>query len=389
MINVLYISPSVPVSKSPHAGGQAAHYYINKLNLNPNINLKVICYVIGNEADLLPSLQNENLDSKYYIIQKKSLFSKIKNKFNYTTYGFIANDAVSGVVDKARDFLNEGFVPDVVLFDWEQTSFMLPVLKTIFRDAKYIVIEQDVKSQSLYRFYKNSRNPALFFYNLFLYKRLLAAERHYFSQLDEIVVFNKKDKVLVEKLEAGNENIRIISPYYYDYSDIPILKQKENFVVFFGFLKRLENKEAVEWFVKEVMPHIFNLKFIVIGGGVSMQLKQLASDRVIFTDFIEIEKVKKIFSKALCMVVPLKHGAGIKIKVLEGMSAGLPVLTNDIGIEGINAIHGESYLHCNTPSDYVSSIRKLVDDKQLGMEIGNAARAHLKKYFDYQHDNYI
>ena len=64
MKNILYIAPTVPVSTCPHAGGQLAHYFINKLNKNPDINLKMICYVQDYEKSLLPQLEKDGFDAR-------------------------------------------------------------------------------------------------------------------------------------------------------------------------------------------------------------------------------------------------------------------------------------------------------------------------------------
>lgn len=60
-------------------------------------------------------------------------------------------------------------------------------------------------------------------------------------------------------------------------------------------------------------------------------------------------------------------GAGAKIKVLESLSAGIPVLTNAVGIEGIQAKDGEEFFHCVTEEDYEKCIRRILDG-EIDME---------------------
>lgn len=61
----------------------------------------------------------------------------------------------------------------------------------------------------------------------------------------------------------------------------------------------------------------------------------------------------------MCFVSPLLSGAGIKVKVIEALSAGIPVLTNLIGIEGINAVNNREYIYCESAEQYADSIIKL------------------------------
>ena len=72
-------------------------------------------------------------------------------------------------------------------------------------------------------------------------------------------------------------------------------------------------------------------------------------DVITVTGFVK--EISKYFEQSLCLVAPLVLGAGIKIKVLEAMSAGLPVLTNQIGIEGIPAQNGIHYYYCERPQE--------------------------------------
>lgn len=65
----------------------------------------------------------------------------------------------------------------------------------------------------------------------------------------------------------------------------------------------------------------------------------------------------------MCMVAPLVLGAGIKVKIIEALSSGIPVLTNEIGIEGIHAETGRDYLLCRTPEEYAEAIQKAANGK--------------------------
>ena len=65
----------------------------------------------------------------------------------------------------------------------------------------------------------------------------------------------------------------------------------------------------------------------------------------------------------MCFVAPLNLGAGIKVKVIEAMYTGITVLTNKIGIEGINAEAGVDYYHCENAEEYAETIRKIYNDE--------------------------
>ncbi len=82
------------------------------------------------------------------------------------------------------------------------------------------------------------------------------------------------------------------------------------------------------------------------------------------------------------MVVPLLYGSGIKTKVLSALSCGLPVLSNSIGIEGINVNSNSEYIHCENTNDFVEGIIRLYNNKDLYLKICKKSRDYMKYSYD-------
>lgn len=385
--NVLYISPTVPCSSIPHAGGQVAFYYLNKLRNRKDIRLKVISCPPKYETQYIHEAISF-FDIQIIVRNDQTFIQKLMNKVNVTTLGFIPNNTYNELKKYIYMLNKSGYVPDFVIFDWEQMCYMFDYIKNIWSSTFFLVIEQDVLSQSLQRFFRTEKNVVKKLYKFINYIRCINKEREKFLQLDEIVVISEKDKLLVQSI-CSKARVRVISPYYHDYSGVSLCSQSIDMIIFYGFLAREENREAVEWFIKSVMPRLNSkIQFVVIGDGVG-DLEKYAGEKIFFTGFLSIEEIANLFSRALCMVVPLFHGAGVKIKVLEAMSAGLPVLTNEIGIEGISARNGLEYIHCEYEEDYVQNISCLSNNTVLRNHIGKNARDMLKKKFNYKECEYI
>ena len=121
-----------------------------------------------------------------------------------------------------------------------------------------------------------------------------------------------------------------------------------------------------------------DIRLIVLGGNPSIDLRQMECERILVTGFVD--SIAPFFQNAMCFIAPLILGAGIKVKVLEAISAGVPVLTNNIGIEGIFAKDQTEYFHCETPGDYENIIRKLVSDRINLRQIEDNDRAFIEKY---------
>lgn len=153
--------------------------------------------------------------------------------------------------------------------------------------------------------------------------------------------------------------------------------------MFFGAMFRPENYESCIWFIENVFNKILEVdksfKFFIVGGNPNKKLYKYSNENIIITGFVD--DVREYFNKSLCMVVPLLSGAGIKIKVLEGMSAGLPILTNEIGIEGIPASNND-FIYCNNPDEYFEGIFSLKNDINKAKNIGDSAKEFIKENFN-------
>jgi len=152
---------------------------------------------------------------------------------------------------------------------------------------------------------------------------------------------------------------------------------------------RHENQEAVIWFLKNVWINLDQyyhgkLKFYIIGGGCTSRFKSLVDKypNTIITGFVD--DPSEHFSKAYAMIVPLHKGAGIKIKCLEAMLAGMPLITNTIGIEGINAIKDRDYLHAESENEFKEKVIECINSQELRDTLGKNAKLFIQQNFNLE-----
>ena len=80
-------------------------------------------------------------------------------------------------------------------------------------------------------------------------------------------------------------------------------------------------------------------------------------------------------------VVPLRLGAGVKIKVLESLGAGLPVVTTDVGAEGIMAENGNDFIVENDPKVFATKVNELISNKEKREIMSIYAKRVIKKNY--------
>jgi glycosyltransferase involved in cell wall biosynthesis len=204
---------------------------------------------------------------------------------------------------------------------------------------------------------------------------------------DTVVVNNPKDLNMIKK-DGITVPIMILAPYYQSMlASSRTFKMGDNRdIIFYGAMDRVENWKSAIWFIEKVLPLLsdLNVNFKVIGGNPNAKLRSYESENIHILGFVD--DLKKEFASSMCMVAPLVLGAGIKVKVLEGLSAGIPVLTNQIGIEGIPAIDGKDFFLCEAPRDYAASIKKIIDGKVDIEQMEKAEKKLIKETYNLNND---
>ena len=155
---------------------------------------------------------------------------------------------------------------------------------------------------------------------------------------------------------------------------------------FLGTMGYAPNIEAVEWLytevfvpLREIVP---DLTLVVIGRYPSRSILELGKlPGVIVTG--EVEDIWE-YAKAIdVFLFPLLRGAGLKNKILEAMYAGRPVITTEIGNEGIDAVSGENIVIGQTKEDFQRETIKLLDSPEERARLGNAANGFVLQKFSW------
>ena len=307
----------------------------------------------------------------------------VETKLNpFNRYGGLTRNTIEIQVRyQLKRLKNTGYKPEIIILEWTQISLLLPRIRDVYPDSKYVVIEEDVAFQGLLRKYKISGSN----FDKRRANNEKNAEIEVLNNADLIVVNNNKDAMLINDEDISTEVI-CCSPFYHQYFEIENDASSSKEIIFFGAMSRVENQDAALWFLNNVMPIIepLGFRFTVIGNKPPRGLTELQTNSFTCTGFVK--SIEPFMTNSLCMVVPLNLGAGIKIKVLEAMSAGIPVLTNSIGIEGIPAKAMTEYLHCETPDEYVETICDLYSSPKMRRKISALSKSFIRKHFSFEDD---
>jgi glycosyltransferase involved in cell wall biosynthesis len=84
------------------------------------------------------------------------------------------------------------------------------------------------------------------------------------------------------------------------------------------------------------------------------------------------------------MVVPVRAGGGMRVRILEAFARGMPVVTTTIGIEGIEASPGEEVIIKDVPSEFAEAVVNLINDRGLQEKLSRKGRLLAETQYDWQ-----
>ena len=142
-------------------------------------------------------------------------------------------------------------------------------------------------------------------------------------------------------------------------------------IVFVGGYQHTPNVDAVQHFVKGIMPllreQLPGVRFYAVGSKPPEEIKALACEDIIITGFVE--DLNPLLDKMRVSVAPLRYGAGIKGKIGIAMAAGLPVVATPMAAEGMSLTDGENILVADGTDAFVNAVVRIYRDEALWRSI--------------------
>ncbi|MBW1947332.1 MAG: glycosyltransferase, partial [Deltaproteobacteria bacterium] len=165
-------------------------------------------------------------------------------------------------------------------------------------------------------------------------------------------------------------------------NDVPPFSERKD-LMFIGGYEHRPNEDAMVYFVEDIFPlirkEIPGIRLFVVGNKPSERVLGLASDNVEVTGYVK--DVSPYFKQSRLFVSPLRYGAGMKGKIGQSMSFGLPVVTTEVGAEGIGLKDGETALIADTVDDFSQAVIQLYNDEVLWSTISGNGLSHIDKNY--------
>jgi O-antigen biosynthesis protein len=152
---------------------------------------------------------------------------------------------------------------------------------------------------------------------------------------------------------------------------------------FVGSFRHRPNVDAVHFFAREILPLVREslpgVEFLVAGGDAPPALGDYEAAGVRLLGYVP--DIAPLFACSRVFVAPMRFGAGMKGKIGDALSHGLPVVTTHIGAEGMSLRDGEEALLADTAGEFAAAVVRLYRDEALWGRLASNAHAHAERHF--------
>ena len=159
-------------------------------------------------------------------------------------------------------------------------------------------------------------------------------------------------------------------------------------LVFLGSMDWQANVEAIRHFAEHSLPRIRQAvpetRLMLLGRNPVPALRELAARDPLVEVTGTVDDVRPYLERSTLMILPLRVGGGTRIKVFEGMAAGLPVVSTQVGVEGLPVVDGVHALLADTPAAFAEAVIALLQDPARRTALAQTARAWVEAEFSWE-----
>lgn len=265
-----------------------------------------------------------------------------------------------------------------------ETVFMAPYISDIRRHsrAKILLRAHNIEHLIWKRIYDNTRWGPKKAYLGHLWKTLRSFELEALKKVDGIAAITRKDAAFFRQ-HVGQVPVIDVS-FGVDLASFPYPPEETpepHSLFHIGSMDWIPNQEGIRWFLDEVWPLVNQqkpiLKLYLAGRNMPAWLLNGFWPNVAVIG--EVPDAHQFMVSKQIMVVPLLSGSGIRIKIIEAMAHGKPVVTTSVGAEGIEYTNGENLLIADTSEEFAQAILRCYSEPGLLGKLGQNARVLIEK----------
>lgn len=294
------------------------------------------------------------------------------------------------VWEPARRVIREALAenPDVVVVDFAHTHVLMPGRV----DPPCVMFTHNVEAEI---FERHAAQAADMFKRLVWrnqHHKMLRYEGEVLRCYDQIVTVSERDtEIFCKRYGLTRERVREIPTgidmdgYDCRIEPKPVAADAGR-LVFTAAMSSAANIDAVEWFMDDVWPVLTarrpKLEMVVVGRNPPGRLISKAKSKGINWTFTgSVPSVEPYVHDSDVFAIPLRVGGGTRLKVVEAIAMGAPIVSTDIGVEGIDLEPDRHYVRANTPQEFADGVDRMLADPDFRRACASDAHAQATEHF--------
>jgi len=211
--------------------------------------------------------------------------------------------------------------------------------------------------------------------------------RYLAADFDRITVVSECERAMVGATGCDLSRVSIVpNAVPRDLLERPITAPMPGRLIYTGSVTYGPNRDAVRWLITEILPRLQvgrpGLALYVTGSTEGVPIADMANrPGVVFTG--QVADVQSAIAASAVCVVPLRAGGGTRLKVLEALALGVPVVTTPKGAEGLGVDDEREVLFASTPEAFAERIGRALDDQDLRQRLIAAGRQLVAERFTW------
>jgi polysaccharide biosynthesis protein PslH len=400
-LKLLIITPYLPHSKVGHGGGVSVRALVAQMATRHEVTL--FSLIRPGEQPLISKLESE-MNIKVIPFQFNDIHSKWTEwprlisdraisliKSFFSGYPYYAEKYSSTRIDKTILDVIQTVKPDVIHVEYLQMSLLLKAIcqvknNTGFKVPNLLIGTHELGSLPRQRRLQKARNPLIHTILRLQVKAWRKLQLDVTSWANHTLCVTDQDRDLL--VADGGKNCRTI-PLGIDTDLIkPVWEQNNSKdLLFIGSFEHPPNRTCAKFLIDKIWPFVTSYRnegsLTIVGRGSEQFLKSCepTPDSVSALGFVE--NLDKLYRKSQLFVAPLLEGGGIKIKILEAMAYGIPVVTTPIGAEGI-VDQSDNALFISSPDgSFADSVLQALNDPEESAKRANKASMVIEERFGW------
>lgn len=378
-MKILMLTPYLPYPLL--SGGQTRSYNLLK-NLAKNHEITLFSFIRSSD-EMKHREELLKYCHKVECFLRRPAWSPINIiRTGFSSYPFLVSIYLSREIKKSLEKELRQNKYDLI---HAETFYVMPNLPPT--SVPILLVEQTIEYKVYQHFVEHSVS---FFLRPFLWidvRKVRYWETYFWKKSDIVVAMSGDDKVKMKRI-IPNLEVHIV-PNGVDADDFAVQshrKKSKPTVLYVGNFKWLQNQEAATILIRDVWPRIKravpNARLLVVGRGKTEYLKQIAGHDVEFDEMND--DIRTAYCQADCLLAPIKGPGGTRLKILEAMASGCPVITTPTGIEGIEARDGIEVLVGSTDEELADHAIAVLQQKNLAYGLISHAKKLVKEKYNWQ-----